>query len=560
MACTPERTRCSGIIGTPHAAHTLSGHHALTGFGLTNKVSEQGRIARAAGIMSAATMISRVLGYVRDMLLAFYLGATGLSDMFFVAFRIPNFMRDLFAEGSMSAALIPVLTEYQGKDPAEARKIVKATFTVILILVGAVCVAGIVFAPAVVAVIAPGFLSNPEKFSTTVTLTRIIMPFLLFISLSALLMGTLNVRRVFFIPALAPAALNITIISTVVILTWQGVNPLIAVAIGVVLGGMVQFAIQYPAFMREGFSLGLSRDFRHPGLVKIATLVLPATVGMAVAQLNTVISNIMASYLPDGSITYLFYSMRLAQFPIGVFGVAMSTAILPSLSAHAANGEFDRLKADFAFALRLLLFICLPAMAGLIALRIPIVNILFEHGKFDHAATIGTANAMLFFSLGIWAYVGVRVVVATFYSMQDTRTPVTVAICALTSNVVLSLALMGPMQANGLALANATASMINFSVLFYLLRRRLGSIGARGTLSSAMKSAFASAVMGIAGWFALRGEIWQGPGHTALKALWLSGTIAGCMAIYVGISKLLGSDELGFLMGAIKKKLSKGMK
>lgn len=520
-------------------------------------MSEQGKIAKAAGIMSAATLISRVLGYLRDMLLAFFLGASGLSDMFFVAFRIPNLLRDLFAEGSMSSALIPVLAEYETKDPAESKKVVRASFTFILIVVGAVCVAGMIFAPAVVAIIAPGFLPHPDKFDITVKLTRIMMPFLLFVSLAALLMGTLNVRRVFFLPALAPAALNIAIIATVVILTWQGVNPLIAVAIGVVFGGIVQAAIQYPAFRREGFSLGLSRDLRHPGLRRIMTLVLPATMGMAVAQLNTVTSNVMASYLPEGSITYLFYSMRLAQFPIGVFGVAMSTAVLPTLSQHAARGEFDRLREDFAFALRLLLFICLPAMAGLMALRVPIVNILFERGKFDHIATLGTADAMFFYSLGIWAYVGVRVVIATFYSMQNTRTPVTVAACSLVANIVLSLILMGPMKHNGLALANAMASMINFSVLFYMLRKKLGTIGARGIFGSALRSTAASALMGLAGWGALRGPLWEAPGNTALKAVLLSGTIALCIGIYLGLSKALRSDELAFLSAAIKKKFSR---
>ena len=248
--------------------------------------------------------------------------------------------------------------------------------------------------------------------------------------------------------------------------------------------------------------------------------------------------------------------MRLAQFPIGVFGVAMSTAVLPSLSGHAARREYGKLKEDFAFALRLLLFICLPAMAGLIALRVPIINMLFERGRFDHAATLGTASALLYYSLGIWAYVGVRVVVATFYSMQNTRTPVTVAACALGANIILSLALMGPMKHDGLALANALASMLNFSVLFYLLRRQLGGIGARGTLISVARSALASAVMGALAWAVVRGPLWEAPGHSAEKALWLCGTIILCSAVYAGASRLLRSDEFDFLLAAAKRKFS----
>ena len=347
-------------------------------------MDQKGKIAKAAGVMSAATFISRVLGFMRDMIFAFYFGATGVSDTFFAAFRIPNLLRELFAEGSMSAAFIPVLTEYrQKKGEGEASRLVKITFTLILIVVGLVCVLGVLFSPAIVTVIAPGFVGSADKFSLTVLLTRIMFPFLLFISLAALVMGALNTKKVFFIPALAPAMLNVTLIMSIILFESRSKHPITAAAIGVLAGGFVQFAFQLPSFFKNKYSLGFDTGFGHPGIKKMSTLLIPATLALSVSQINIVVSNILASFLPSGSITYLFYSMRLIQFPIGIFGVAMGTAILPTLSEHAAKGNIDLLREDFSFALRLLFFISIPAMAGLIALREPIVNLLFQRGQFD---------------------------------------------------------------------------------------------------------------------------------------------------------------------------------
>ncbi|OGW46874.1 MAG: murein biosynthesis integral membrane protein MurJ [Nitrospirae bacterium RBG_13_41_22] len=518
-------------------------------------VDEKRHIAKAAGLMSIATFISRILGYVRDMILAFFFGATGLSDTFFVAFRIPNLLRELFAEGSMSAAVIPVLSEYHGRDPVEANRLVRIALTFIFIVVGIVTILGIVFAPFIVSVIAPGFINFPDKFNLTVLLTRIMFPFLLFISLAALVMGALNTKRIFFMPAFAPVMLNIAIIATVFILYRHLGNPIIAVAVGTVIGGFLQFAIQTPAFFKSGYRIRPDYNFRHQGLKKILMLILPATLGMAVSQINIVVSNILASFLSGGSITYLFYSMRLTQFPIGVFGVAMGMAVLPSLSEHARNKEYDKLRDDFSFALRLLFFITVPAMAGLIALREPIVNILFQRGRFDYAATSGTAQALLFYSMGIWAVVGVRVTTASFYSMQDTKTPVKVAIVALTANIILSIILMKPLKHSGLALANALASGVNFALLFFFLRQKLKRIDTWRILHSFTKTAIASFVMGVVGWMLLHGKIWQIHGGTLNKVFYLSGTIAICIMVYISLSYLLKSEEVSYVIEMIKQKL-----
>lgn len=518
-------------------------------------MDEKRNITKAAGLMSIATFISRILGYAKDMILAVFFGATGLSDTFFVAFRIPNLLRELFAEGSMSSAVIPVLTEHQTKyGDEEAKRLVRIIFTSITIFVGLICVLGIIFAPAIVTAIAPGFLNMPDKFSLTVLLTRLMFPFLLFISLAAIVMGALNTRRIFFTPAVAPAMLNITIIAAVLLLAPGMEQPIIAVAIGVAIGGLVQFAFQLPSFFKNGYSLTPQYDFRHPGLKKISILILPATMGMAVAQINIFISTILASYLAEGSITYLYYSMRLIQFPIGIFGVAMGMAVLPTLSEHAVKGDFDSLRSDFSFALRLLFFMTIPAMAGLIALREPIVNMLFQRGKFDYAATIGTSQALLFYSLGIWAMVGVRIVTVSFYSMQDTRTPVKVAVIALLTNIILSLIFLGPLQHSGLALANAIASSVNFTALFFMLRKKLGRVEGRKIAASFIKISTASAVTGLMGWFIIRGDMWMESGKIIEKASAMTGVIALYIAVYILIMYLFRSEELTYLIKMRKKK------
>lgn len=515
--------------------------------------------------MSVATFISRILGYVRDMIVAGFYGATGSADAFYVAFRIPNLLRELFAEGSASSAVIPVLTEYQTRQgEAEANSLVRSVFLFIIIFVGLLVSIGVVFAPAIVSAIAPGFLKDPHKFSQAVMLTRIMFPFLLFVSLAALTMGALNTRQVFFIPAFAPATLNVITIVCVLVLARHIADPIVAVAIGIASGGLAQFVFQLPAFFRAGYSFRRPKpedgslqpergSFWHPGLKRIGLLVIPATVGLTVSQFNIFVSTILASYLPEGSITYLYYSMRLIHFPIGIFGVAMGMAVLPALSQHAVRGDFDKLKEDFSFALRLLFFITVPAMAGLIALRVPIVATLFQRGKFGHEAVAGTSGALLFYSLGIWAIVGVRVIAATFYSMQDTRTPVKIAAVAMLVNILLSIALMGPMRQNGLALSNAVASSVNFVLLFYFLRKRLGGIGARRIALSFIKTLSASVVMGFAGWFlACRSELWISGGHSLSKAFFLGATMAVCSVVFAASAYFMKSEELGYIIDKIK--------
>ncbi len=464
-------------------------------------MSEKDSITKSATLISSATFVSRILGFIRDMIIARFFGATGLSDTFFVAFRIPNMLRELFAEGSMSSAFIPVLTEHRTLEgEREAGRLVRITFTFIVISVGSLCILGIISAPLIITVIAPGFMNEPVKFQTAVLLTRIMFPFLFFVSLSALVMGALNSKKHFFIPALAPAWFNVAIIIMIILFYSFFKEPVVAVAVGVTVGGMFQFLSQLPTFFRRGYSLRPDFHFLHAGLKQIGKLILPATVGMAVAQLNIFISTILASFLPSGSITYLYYSMRLIQFPIGMFGVAMGMAVLPTLSEHASRHDYKRLGEEFSFSLMLLFSITVPSMVGLIVLREPIVSVLFQRGEFDYAATRGTSFALLFYSMGIWAVVGVRVITSAFYSMQDTRTPVKVAIAALTTNIVMSILLMKPLLHGGLALAHAIASSVNFILLFYFLQRKLPGINARGVGIWLLMTLSSAAIVCVVGW------------------------------------------------------------
>lgn len=530
-------------------------------------MDEKKRVVKAAGLMSVATFISRILGYIRDMIFAFYFGATGLSDAFFASFRIPNLLRELFAEGSMSSALIPVLTEHrQKRGEEETNRLIKITFTFIVIFVGIICLIGIMIAPAIVTVIAPGFLNSPEKFSLTVTLTKIMFPFLLFISLASLIMGALNTKKVFFIPALAPAMLNITLILSIVFFESKASQPIIVAAIGIVAGGFVQFAFQLPSFFRNKYKLGFDAGFSHPGLKKMLILLIPATFTLAVSQINIVVNTIFASFLPSGSITYLFYSMRLIHFPIGMFGVAIGMAILPTLSEHAVKGDFDKLRDDFSFALRLLFFITIPAMAGLIALREPIVNVLYQRGMFNYDATTATADALLFYSMAIWAVCGVRIVTASFYSMQDTKTPMKIGIVTLIINIIFSFLLLKPMKHSGLALAYAVASTANFSLLFIMLREKLGRVDGKNIILSFLKISAASLIMGFIARFIVMGDMWCAPGRCALwtesgktvhKAGILGGAIALSFAIYLLIMYLMRSEELKQVINMIKEKKPK---
>lgn len=517
-------------------------------------------VMRAAGLVGVATFSSRILGFIRDMVLARLFGATPAADAFFVAFRIPSLLRELFAEGSMSSAFIPVFTEYRTlRSQRDAWELASAVFTTLLTLVTLVTVAGILAAPWLVRILAPGFQADPDKLALTTLLTRVMFPYLLFISLAALAMGMLNSVRAFAAPAFSPLFLNIFMIGCALYLSPYLPEPVIGVAIGVVAGGAAQFAMQLPSLKLRGLLFGFRYEPRHPGLRRIGLLMVPSLLGLSVTQINLTVSTILSSFFAGGP-TYLFYGMRLIQFPLGIFGVALATAILPTLSAQAARGALEELRATLGFGLRMILFIIVPAMLGLMLLRVPIVHLFFEHGTFTAKDTAETALAVLCYSVGLWAFGSVRIIVSAFYSLQDTKTPALSAAIAVAANIVFSLALMVPLGAAGLALATALAAMVNGGILVGALNRRLGGVQWSSVGRSATRIALACLPLAAASWWVAGAQVWQHPDEWIAKSVMLFVGIGLSITGYLGVHALLRSEELDVLWGLVQRKMARESK
>ena len=519
--------------------------------------SENHSLVKAAGVIGIATFSSRILGFIRDMVLARLFGATPAADAFFVAFRIPSLLRELFAEGSMSAAFIPVFTEYHTlRSKKEAWELASAAFTTLLTIVTLVTVIGILTAPWLVQGLAPGFHSSPEKLALTTVLARVMFPYLLFISLAAMAMGILNSVRAFAVPAYAALFLNIFIIGCALFLSPHLEEPIVGVAIGVVAGGAAQFAMQLPSLKIRGLLFGFRFEPGHPGVKRIGQLMVPSLLGMSVTQINLTVSTILASFIA-GAPTYLFYGMRLIQFPLGIFGVALAMAILPTLSAQAARGALEELRATLGFGLRMISFIMFPAMLGLIFLRTPIVHLFFEHGNFSAQDTAETAMAVLCYAVGLWAFGGVRIIVAAFYSLQDTKTPAISAAIAVSANLAFSLLFMSPLGASGLALATALAGMVNGGILVAVLNRRLGGVEWGSVGRSAWRVIVACIPLVLACLWVAGAPVWNHPGEWMAKSVMLAVGIGLSVSGYLGVHALLRSEELDLVWGMVKKKLGR---
>ena len=522
-------------------------------------MSENVKVAKAAGIVGSATLASRVMGYVRDMVMSWAFGTGLAADAFYVAYRIPNLLRELLAEGSMSAAFIPVFTETLTKESKEsALHLANAVFARLLVILIVLTSLGMLFAPFIVKAIAWGwkFDADRDKFLLAATLTRMMFPYLLFIGLAALAMGMLNSLRSFLTPALSPVMLNVMTISAVVLSMQFLSRPIMGVAVGVVLGGLFQFLIQVPGLKKQGMMMRPEFRPTHPGVKKIGLLALPVFLSSSVNQLNIFIGTIFASFLATGSIAYLFYGMRFIHFPLGIFGIAIATAVLPTMSVQAARREMTEFRETLSFGLRLVFFIMFPAMAGLITLRVPIVNLLLQHGHFDRASTLGVASALLYYAVGLWSFAGVRIVAQAFYSLQDTKTPVKIAILALFTNIACSTAfiLWTPLAHGGLALAASLASMLNISLLTIQLRKKIGRIDARRILSSLIKIIPTSIVMGMIGWWISRNPVWELGGNTLFKTGLLGGGMIVSLLFYIVAMWTLKSEELDFIWGMVKRK------
>jgi putative peptidoglycan lipid II flippase len=496
-------------------------------------------IARAAGIISGATFLSRLLGLVREQVFAAQFGAGFAVDAFQVAFRVPNLLRDLFAEGAMSAAFVPTLTKAQQEGgPAASMRLANLVINFLLVVIAALTLIGIVAAPGIVSLLAPGFGEVPGKLALTALMTQIMMPFLLLVSLAAAVMGVLNTRRIFFIPAVAPVFFNLGLIAAgfaiAPLMPRLGLDPIVGMAFGALLGGLGQLAIQLPALHAQGFRWRPILSFTDPGVLRVCALMAPASIGIAAAQVNVFTSTFLASTLREGSVSWLNYAYRLVQLPIGLFGVAVATVTLAEVSRHAAAKNMDDLKATLGLSLRLVLFLTLPATLVLVALAPPIVSLLYQHGRFTAADTVETAHALWGYAVGLAAFSAVRVMAPAFYSLGQARTPVTMSMITIGATVVLYFVLMGPLQHAGLALATSIGSLLNFTLLFLALRRKLGSLGARTLAAAAARILVASALAAGAGWSATT-ALWgvvESPG-VPWRALAVGAGLAAAALIYV---------------------------
>lgn len=515
--------------------------------------NENQKLGRAAGVVGKATLASRVLGYIRDAVIAAVFGASAGADAFFVAFRVPNLLRRLFAEGSLSVAFVPVLTgvlRQQGK--SEAIVLVRSALMLFSALLTLVAVAGIIAAPLIVSIIAPGFTDNPWQFALTVTLTRLVFPYVLLIGLVAVSMGALNVFGHFAAPALAPVMLNIGMIGSVLGLRSLFDIPETALAVGVLIGGVLQLILQAPFLRRIGLTVRGKWRLNHPALIEITRKMLPMAFGAAAYQINVVVSTLLATLLPGGSVSYLYYADRLVQFPLGVIAIAAATAALPSFSRLAADKDTAGLRDSLSFTLMLVFFITLPAMVGLVVVRAPLVSLLFERGAFDQHASALTADAVLYYALGLWAFAGTRIVVNAFYALGRVWTPVAVSIAAIAANIALSLLLMPRMAHAGLALATSLSSGVNLILLVIILRQQTGRLNGRRITLSFLRALAMALAMGLAVAIAVRLSMPVFGNSTTGRMIVVMGTVAAGAGMYFLMAKSLKCPELAALMKVVK--------
>lgn len=516
---------------------------------------EEGRrIARAAGIVSAATGLSRVLGVVRDVVLAWAFGAGGALDAFFVAFRLPNTLRRLFAEGSLTVAFVPVFVEVtEGEGRAAADRLGCRALTLLGIVLAGVSALGVAGAPWIVRATAAGFGRDPAKFALTVELTRWVFPYIGLIGLTALAGGMLNAWGVFGPPALAPVVLNLCLIGGALGLARLLDPPVLALAVGVLAGGVWQLALQVRALGRLGFRFRPAWAPGDPHIRRIVRLMGPTVFGVAVYQVNILVSTFLASWLPDGSVSYLYYAERLFQLPLGLFAVAIGTASLPSLSRLVARGDREGFRSTLEEALAMTALVVLPASAGLAVLAGPIVGALFGRGAFAPASVEATAGALVAYAAALAPVAAVRVLAPAFYSLADTKTPVKASWWAFWVNLAASLALMGPLRHVGLALATAVSSAFNAGYLAWALSRRGEGLRLRPLGRRLGPMALASA--GMAGLVAA-GRPWL-PAGGLPGLLGVLGLVAVGVGAYLGLARALGVREVAILLGVVRRRLGR---
>lgn len=456
------------------------------------------KIARSAGVVGFFTFISRLFGLAREQTFAYFFGAGFAVDSFVAAFRIPNLLRDLFAEGALSQAFIPVFTEeltQRGKEEAVRLANLVLNFLIVVLIV--IVFIGIIISPWIVKLIAPGFEAVSGKQELTTLLARIMFPFLLLIAVASLFMGVLNSTGYFAAPAFSPVMLNFFMILSGFLICPLFDPPIIGMAMGVLLGGLGQAAVQIPSLKKSGFKYKFILSFTDPHLKKVLFLMTPAVLGLASTQTNIFVNTLIASLLPQGSVSYLNYSFRLMHFPLGVFAIAIATVTLPAVSKYAAEKNQAQLVSAFFSALRLVFFLTLPALIFLAVARESLISLLYQYGKFTPQDTIYTAQALLFYAIGLFGYAGVRVIAPVFYALKNTKTPVKISVMSVILNIILNLLFMRPFGFRGLALATSLSAIFNMSLLLFSLNKKIGPLSFKTEFKKIFKTVSASVLMGI---------------------------------------------------------------
>lgn len=504
-------------------------------------------LIKSTGVIGMATAVSRVLGFVRDIVIARFFGTAIYAQAFVVAFRIPNLLRDLIGEGATNAALVPVLTEeLSKKGKKEFFGLAQVILNILFVILAVLTVIGIWASPFIVKLIAPGFAGDPEKFRITVMLTRVLFPFLILVGLWAYSMGILNSLGYFAAPAYGPCVLNL---SMILCASWFGEN-VMGLASGVLIGGILQLLIQFPPLYKNGWRARLTTNFVHPQARKIGILLIPRGLGACVYQVNVFVSTILASLssiVGEGAVAALYYANRVWQLPLAIFGIALAQAALPAMSRHVVADDMQKLKDTVSFSIKILILILMPSTIGLAVLRIPITRILFERGAFTSYSTSITADALFFYALGLVACGGIKILVSAFYSMRDTITPLKTAGVSLIINIILNIVLMYPLKIGGLALATSIAAFFNFIVLYVLLEKKVGDLGTALVADSLVRVMAAGLVMGAS--LLLMLKLFHD-----MTAVSLMASIAAGIAVFAVASYLFGVKELKEAIAWISRK------
>ncbi|MGI1657643.1 MAG: murein biosynthesis integral membrane protein MurJ [Desulfitobacterium sp.] len=515
-------------------------------------------VAMAAGLLMLTQLASRVLGFLRESLMANFYGKTGVTDAYQTAFILPDLIYWLLVGGVLSSAFIPVFSHYIHKgNEEEGWRVASSFINLILLLLSVLVILALIFTPQFVKLQVPGF--SIENQALTIQLTRIILIQPLLLALSGITMGILNSYKIFWPSALGTVLYNASVIFFGVLLARPDEPETISgFAIGVVVGALLNFLVQIPALRRQGLRYYPIIDWRHPGVRKIAVLAIPIILSYSLNQIQVVVNSNLGSHLIEGSLTAIWYSYRLFQLPVGIFALAIAVAVFPTLNEHATLKKWKEFVHTSSRAVRMVIFITLPISVGMIALRYPLIRVLFEHGAFTSEDTLATAIPLFYFAVGISAQSVIQILPRMFYALHDTWTPVIIGIISMLANVGFMFLLVKPLQTGGLAFATSLAAVLNMILLLHLLRKRLKRIDGRRMLITSLKTLVASVVMGIGVWL---GGQWLtslvGVGKLASTFVLIAGTFSGAL-IFAAITKIMGMEEFEQTLGLVQQRLKRG--